>query len=321
METTPTKFVKYENNILSTICHVYKHEDGRILHLVPIIHTGDRKYYQEIKTYIGDKICLYENITVGPIEDRETTTNITESIQAMEEIATNFDKFHKYQIQKLRRKHFTKDIRKLRRLVKKRMKAMDENISNIFYQCERTAFDLRNLNTINASIAEILGLSFQYHVMDYVADILKRENWVHADVQMDDPAENFDEESIISSPNPEIIEDFQKRASLMYALLYQVMELSTLPIEKGREWFANSIITGFKQMQESEQKTLEFIPDFILGPRNSIVLNKIKEIFEITNEIAVMYGAIHMIEIEDAILKLNYSLYQTKEFMVFSPKK
>ncbi|TFG20000.1 MAG: hypothetical protein EU530_04465 [Promethearchaeota archaeon] len=321
METTPSHFVKYENNALLTVCHIYKHEDGRILHLVPIIHTGDTKYYQEIKTYIGDKICLYENITVGSIEGRETTSNIIESIQAMEEIALNFDKFNKSQIKRLRRKYFTNDIRNLRRLVKKRMKTMDEKISYIFHQCERTAFDLRNLNTINASVAQILGLSFQYHVMDYVDDISKRKNWVHADVQMDDPAENFEEETIISSPNPEIIEDFQKRASLMYALLYQVMQLSTMSIEKGRDWFANSIITGIKQMEESEQKTLEFIPDLILGPRNSIVLNKIKELFEITNEIAVMYGAIHMIEIENAILQSNFSLYEIKEFMVFGQKK
>ena len=316
METTTLEFVKYENNILSTVCHIYKHEDGRILHLLPIVHTGDKKYYEEMMTYIGEKICIYENIVVGSHEGRENADDLLTALNSLEHIANVMDETSKRSIRKLRRKYITGELRKVRRMVKKRVKQVDEKVELMFNQCERTGYDMRNLFTISASLAEILGLTYQMFEIDYIGDIPNRQNFCHADLIKDEPAGNFEEEEeIVFSPNPENVEEYQKRALILYVLLSSMVDFLLIPVKEGRDEFAQSIVLG---LTSEFKETQQIMPDFIFTERNQIILDKIDELYREHNELVVFYGAGHMKEIAQIAIKSKFQLEFTQDFIVFN---
>ena len=156
-------YVSFQEGIVKSICHVYKNKDGNILHLLPIIHIGESEYFNEIMEYVGDKLCLYEDLRYGKelskneLENYINPTNLDEWIARSEEGVDKMDKEYGPEIKKYLKKVLKGDVRKFRKAIVDNLGNVNERISIIFDQVERTAFSLAIMPILQSALRNNSG--------------------------------------------------------------------------------------------------------------------------------------------------------------------
>lgn len=311
-------FVTFQDGIMKTICHVYKHEDGRILHLLPVVHIGEKKYYKALLDYIGDNICVFEQIKLGiegkkinNPESHKLPKSLDEWIDLNESTAKEMDKDYGREVKKFLKKIKIREIRQLRRVVKRNLERVDNRIARIFYQCERTAFSLSNLPIIQITLSSLMDLAYQMNEIDYVNDIPKRNNWIHADFDIKIPVD-FDFKKMLASPNSEIINSSKSHARVLYGTLYLIETFMFKNLNERRNEFAKLLAPQF----QTENTLIQTVPHLI-EPRNNIIIEKADSLFDTHDEVVIFYGAGHMQGIREAAVKADFQLMSTIEFEVY----
>lgn len=317
-------FLTFHDRVLKTICHIYKHKDGRTLHLLPVIHIGEKRYYEELLDYIGEKICVYESIEFkrDESEDKEETPKTPKSfdewIQYNENLAEEMDTSIGREIKRFQRRYKVLDLftRRLRRMVKKNLSVADKRFTQFFHQLERTNFSLHNITIQQYLLAETLELSFQHDVIDYENDIPNRKNWIHGDISVEvgnssvkKIIENYSES--LTHPTPTFVQLTKTNASQFYGMLYFIETLGPKSINERRAEMAE-IFTDLEQEKISG--------DYVDG-RNKIIIETINNLWDEQNEVMVFYGAAHMDAIKKAAENLNFKLISTIDFLAFGLKE
>lgn len=308
-----SKFITYNGGVLRTICLIYKHEDGRILHLLPICHIGEKEYYRELMEYIGDHICVYENLGDNnrqriPNNRQRIPKNFNEWLSWGEKATNSFYKMYRKHVKRFQKKILSKDLQELRKVVKSNLSRVDKRMRAMFNQCEKSAYSITNLSIIQAALAVLLKVTFQLYEIDYITDIPNRSNWFRADLDWSELSKNFDITDVLNTSDPKILEVFRKQASMLYESIYYAEILIFMDLVERRESFANSLI--------SENNGV--MPEYLLRGRNNVIIGKANDLFDEHDEIIVFYGVFHMSEIEQAALKAGFKLDSKKEFVVMS---
>jgi hypothetical protein len=309
------EFVSYQDGVLKTICHVYQHEDGRTLHLLPIIHVGEKRYYEELLEYVGEKICVYESmkINVDDVENEQSSViphSFNEWFQYNENLAKEIDANLGPEIKKFQRKYkiFKGFTRKTRRLVKRNLGVADNRLTKLFYQLERTNFALHNMTVQQNLLAEFLELSYQFNVIDYFNDIPNRKNWIHGDlvVQIHDASISKAKETL-KNPPPGFVELTKTNADQFYAMIYLIESMIQLSISDRRKKMSE-IFTNIEQ---------ENIPEDYITSRNNIIIETADNLFDEYDDVVIFYGAAHMSGIKIQAEKAGFKQISTSEFVVY----
>ena len=314
------QFLTFQDGVLKTICHIFKHENGKILHLLPVTHIGERRYYLEILEYIGEKTCIYESIEIqrGELNDntekRKTPKTFNEWLIENETLAQDMDDSLGREIKRFQRRYkiLTLFIRRLRRLVKKNLGVADKRLAQFFHQLKRTNYSLHNITIQQHLLAEILELHFQYSVIDYENDIPNRKNWVHGDISIPNKISSNEEaietfREILSHPSPEYIQLTRTNARLFYGMLYLIETLMPKSINERRAGMGDIFLSV-------EQKDIS--RDYVDG-RNKIIIETYEKLMKEHNEAVILYGAAHMDGIKNAIEEIGFKLISTSEFIAF----
>ncbi len=305
-------FVSFRDGVFKTICHVYKDEFGRTLHLLPVVHIGEKEYYEALLEYVGGKICVYESINIKAenAEDKVELNSFDEWLQYNEKIAEEIDRELGPEIKKfIRNKIFDCFIRRLRRLVKRNLQVADERITTLFNQLERTNFALHNQTIQQNLLAEILNLSYQFNVIDLINDIPNRKNWIHGDINLQLPEPSRERTiDILKHPPPGFVEILKANARLFYGMLYLIENLVNSSVNERRTQMAN-LFAGVEQ---------ENIPGVYLDCRNNIVIETANKQFDEHDELVIFYGAAHMTDIKEEAEKVGFELISTTEFVAFT---
>ncbi|MHA1109702.1 MAG: hypothetical protein ACTSRE_01265 [Promethearchaeota archaeon] len=303
-------FISFQDGFMKTICHVYKHEDGRILHLLPVIHVGEEEYYEALLGYIGEKICVYESIIIKSENTESVELNsFDEWLQYNEKIAEEIDTTLGPEIKKFQRnKIIDRFIRRLRRLVKRNLGVADERLTTFFNQLERTNFSLHNHTIQQILLAEFLNVTYQFNAIDYINDIPHRKNWIHGDIDIELPEPSRERTiDILKHPPPGFVEIIKANARQFYGLLYLVESLVHGSINERRTQMAQ-LFSGMEQ---------EEIPGEYIDGRNNIVIETASKQFDEHDEVVIFYGAAHMDGIKVEAEKVGFELISTHEFLAF----
>ncbi|MBN2155406.1 MAG: hypothetical protein JW776_05140 [Candidatus Lokiarchaeota archaeon] len=301
---------------MSTVSHTYRDHNGKTIILLPIMHMGEPQYFNKLLEYIGDRICIYEYLELGFSELVQKPTPVKsfdEQLHQSAIAATEFYQQYGQYIKKYQKKIKTRMIRKIRRIVKRNLRVLDERVDLIFQIIERSLYGIQNLTLAQMYLATLVGLSSQLFEIDYITDIPQRGNWIHSDLVY----QNSEDSSIgeyLRSIDKEKIENLQKQAMLLYSLVYLIEEFCVTPPSKRKEKFAEWIyISAQKPWTSYEDES----PDYLYHPRNEILMNTIIQQLNIRDEVIVLYGTGHMPAIEENLLKKGYELLSKKEFEVF----
>jgi len=318
---TEFNFIEYDGVSLYSNCLVYQNEKEVKVHLLPVIHIGEEKYYTELLDYIKDRICIFEkiNLTSSNIESQKFAKNLDEYLEiaspGIEEFWSQYIKL----LKKFYKKFLTRNIKSLWKMVKKEFKNFDAKIQKIYDDCIKSGFGIQNLYPIQLYLCEILNLDHQIISIDYVGDIPHRSNWIHTDLDFEEITENVDLveiiEEILTEPSPEILEILLKQIGLLLTNILGMVEFKMTPeVSKRRELLAEGLIQALTQQFE---EVVDSTPEYILEGRNSMIEEQIMKLMVDHDEIVVFYGVAHMGAIEKFLLGLGFSLKTQQRFMAF----
>ncbi len=318
---TEFSFLDYDGVSLYSNCLVYQNEKGVEVHLLPVIHIGEAKYYAELLNYIQDRTCIFEKINLASsnIDQQKFAKNLDEYLEiaspGIEEFWSQYNKL----LKKFYKKFLTRNIKSLWKMVKKEIKNFDVKIRKIYDDCIKSGFGIQNLYPIQLYLCEILNLDHQIITIDYIGDIPHRSNWIHADLDFEEITENVDLaeiiEEILTEPSPEILEILLKQIGLLLTNILGMAEFKMTPeISKRRELLANGLIQGLTQQFE---EFVDNAPEYITEGRNSIIEEQIMKLIVDHDEIVVFYGVAHMGAVEKFLLEHGFSLKTQQRFMAF----
>ncbi len=318
---TEFNFIEYDGVSLYSNCLVYQNEKEVKVHLLPVIHIGEEKYYTELLDYIKDRICIFEkiNLTSSNIESQKFAKNLDEYLEiaspGIEEFWSQYIKL----LKKFYKKFLTRNIKSLWKMVKKEFKNFDAKIQKIYDDCIKSGFGIQNLYPIQLYLCEILNLDHQIISIDYVGDIPHRSNWIHTDLDFEEITENVDLveiiEEILTEPSPEILEILLKQIGLLLTNILGMVEFKMTPeVSKRRELLAEGLIQALTQQFE---EVVDSTPEYILEGRNSMIEEQIMKLMVDHDEIVVFYGVAHMGAIEKFLLGHGFSLKTQQRFMAF----
>ena len=316
------KILNYDGISLFSNCLVYQNEKGVQVHLLPVIHIGEAKYYAELLNYIQDRICVFEkiNLSSSKIEQQIFATNLDEYLEiaspGIEEFWSQYNKL----LKKFYKKFLTRDEKSLCKMVKKEFKNFDDKIRKIYDDCIKSGFGIQNLYPVQLYLCEIMNLDHQLHAIDYEGDITHRPNWIHTDLDFGSIAENVDLneliEGMLKEPSPEILEMLLKQIRLLLTNILGMVEFKmTSEISKRRELLASGLIHFLTQQIEEVTKNT---PEYILEGRNSMVEEQILNLIEDHEEIVVFYGVAHMGAIKRFLVEQGFSLKTEQRFKAFN---
>ena len=300
---------------------IYQNEQKVQVHLLPVIHIGEVKYYAELLSYIQDRICIFEKINLASsnIEQQKFAKNLDEYLEiaspGIEEFWSQYNKL----LKKFYKKFLTRNIKSLWKMVKKEIKNFDTKIQKIYDDCIKSGFGIQNLYPIQLYLCEILNLNHQIISIDYVGDIPHRSNWIHTDLDFEEITKNVDLveiiEEILTEPSPEILEILLKQIGLLLTNILGMVEFKMTPeISKRRELLADGLIQALTQQFE---EVVDNTPEYILEGRNSMIEEQIMKLIVDHNEIVVFYGVAHMGAIEKFLLGHGFNLKTQQRFEAF----
>jgi hypothetical protein len=315
------KFLDYDGISLYSNCLVYQNQQKVQVHLLPVIHIGDRKYYAELLKYIQNRICIFEkiNLTSSDINNKKFAKSLDDYLEIVSPGIEEFwDQYNKL-LKKFYKKFFTRDVKSLCKSVKKQSKNFDKKIRKIYEDCVKSGFGIQNLYPIQLYLCETMNLDHQLLAIDYESDIANRTNWIHTDLDFGKISENVDLneliEQMLEEPSPEILEMLLKQIKLLLTNILGMVEFKMTPeISKKRELLASGLVHFLtQQFEEIANNT----PEYILEGRNTMVEEQILNLIEDHEEIVVFYGVAHMAAIEKFVVEQGFSLKTQQRFMAF----
>jgi len=318
---TEFNFIEYDGVSLYSNCLVYQNETKVKVHLLPVIHIGEEKYYAELLDYIQDRICIFEKINLASsnIESQKFAKNLDEYLEiaspGIEEFWSQYIKL----LKKFYKKFLTRNIKSLWKMVKKEIKNFDAKIQKIYDDCIKSGFGIQNLYPIQLYLCEILNLDHQIISIDYIGDIPHRSNWIHTDLDFEEITKNVDLveiiEEILTEPSPEILEILLKQIGLLLTNILGMVEFRMTPeISKRRELLAEGLIQALTQQFE---EVVDNTPEYILEGRNSMIEEQIMKLIVNHDEIVVFYGVAHMGAIEKFLLNQGFRYITQQRFEAF----
>ncbi|MHA2287252.1 MAG: hypothetical protein ACXABG_00570 [Promethearchaeota archaeon] len=319
---TNFKLMDYDGISLFSNCLVYENENKVRVHLLPVIHIGEKKYYTELLNYINDSICIFENLNLASskIEKQIFARNLNEYFEISTPSIEEFWSQHSRILEKFYKKFVTRDVKSTWKLVKKEIKNFDEKIQKIYDDCIKSGFGIQNLYPIQLYLCEIMNLDHQLIAINYVGDIPNRTNWIHTDLDFEKITENVDlseiVEQMLTEPSPEILEILLKQMKLLLINILGMVEFkNTSEISKRRELLANGLIQALSQQFE---EVISNSPEYILEGRNSMIEDQIMNLIKDHEDIVVFYGVAHLAAIERFLLGKGFSLKAQHSFKAFT---
>ena len=318
---TEFSFLDYDGVSLYSNCLVYQNEKGVKVHLLPVIHIGDEKYYAELLNYIQDRTCIFEKINLASsnTDQQKFAKNLDEYLEiaspGIEEFWSQYNKL----LKKFYKKFLTRNIKSIWKMVKKEIKNFDAKIQKIYDDCIKSGFGIQNLYPIQLYLCEILNLDHQIISIDYIGDIPHRSNWIHTDLDFEEITKNVDLveiiEEILTEPSPEILEILLKQIGLLLTNILGMVEFRMTPeISKRRELLAEGLIQALTQQFE---EVVDNTPEYILEGRNSMIEEQIMKLIVNHDEIVVFYGVAHMGAIEKFLLNQGFRYITQQRFEAF----
>lgn len=318
------EFIIFNGSSVFSNCCLYTNPNKGNVHLIPVVHLGTKQYYRNLLEYIGNYPCVYENMLLTSSNDAPQII-LKNFNEHMESLTTPIDQFwNKYQkfIELFYKKRLTRDLKKIRKYVHKAVNKSDERIKKILDLSERSFFGIQNISLIQLYWGEITNLTHQFVAIDYNNDIKIRDNWIHADLNVDKELEKQGIsmveilEEILVNPSPKFLDIRRNEIQLLLMLIYASVEMFELQnVASRRENLALSIINTVVE----NHKTFEQLsPDYLIQGRNTIVEKAISNLFGENEEIFVFYGAVHQVGLEKFLLEQNFIFKSQEQFEVFS---
>ncbi|NVM18755.1 MAG: hypothetical protein HWN80_13655 [Candidatus Lokiarchaeota archaeon] len=318
---TELKFLDYDGISLFSNCRVYQNEKNVQVHLLPVIHIGEAKYYADLQNYIQNRICIFEKIKLSSSKENQqkSAKSLDEYIEITSpEIEEFWGQYNKL-LKKFYKKFLTRDVKSLCKMVKKKFKSFDAKIRKIYDDCVKSGFGIQNLYPIQLYLCEIMNLDHQLLAIDYEGDIVHRTNWIHTDLDFGSITENVDLneliEEMLKEPSPKILEMLLKQIRLLLTNILGMVEFKITPeISKKRELLASGLVQFLThQFEEATNIT----PEYILEGRNSMIEKQILNLIEDHEEIVVFYGVAHMGAIERFLVEQGFSFKTQQSFKAF----
>jgi len=318
---TEFKFLNYDGMSLFSNCLVYQNENNVQVHLLPVIHIGEAKYYADLLNYIQNRICIFEkiNLVSSKIDQPKFAKSLEEYLEIVSPGIEEFWSLYNKLLKKFYKKFLTRDVKSLCKMVKKEFKNFDNKIRKIYDDCIKSGFGIQNLYPIQLYLCEIMNLDHQLLVIDYENDIAHRTNWIHTDIDFGSITENVDLneliEDMLKGPSPEILEMLLKQIRLLLTNILGMVEFKMTPeISKKRELLASGLVQFLSQ--QFKEVTIN-TPEYILEGRNSMIEEQILNLMEDHEEIVVFYGVAHMVAIERFLVEHGFSFKTQQSFEAF----
>ena len=304
MSEPQTQFIKIENNVVYSNCIEYQNDEDMKIHLIPVLHIGEERYFKDIIEYIGDKWCQYEFFQANELEKH----GISEVFSLNLEYERLFEIFKNDHFYKMNQKPLSKVLKKIdSEDLKEKMKLAKENsninnTSQIVYDiCNQVFFSMDSLSILQRYLAELLDLKFQYQVMD-LKEMQKWGKWENLDLNVEIDPEFFKKPINVTD---ELINEWSKQVNVTLSTYITCLNFEREPdINMRKKNFVDEIVSIFT-LKENIDLMAQQIPDFLFGLRNKIIddfINSNKS----GNEFAILYGAGHMYSIENTIEKLGF---------------
>ena len=296
-------FLTFQNGVMKSICHVYRHEDGRILHLLPITILGEKRYYKGLLDYIGDKTCVYETIPFHLVGENNDKT-VDQLINSNEVLAQEMKEKFEEEVKVFNKKIITGDLRKLQKKVKSNLSKVDAEFSIIFKQLGLTAFASSNLPIIYTALAKFLDLTTRFNEID-LQDIGNQKNWILNNAE-GSVARYFEIKKAIFSLNPKAADVSKTNAEVANEALFSIESLQSKEIDQRRSEMAELLIKFDSRIAYN-----------LLDLRNKIAKKAIDTIHKEHDEVILLYPAYHMAGIAWASENAGFKLISKNEFEVY----
>ena len=315
-------FLSFEGGKLLSHVKIYENESNHKIHLIPIVHIGTKDYFHNIVEYVGDDIpCIYESM--GFASNGDESHNIKRNLDDLIEFYSNeYDlmwKDHDSFIKKFHRKYTSKELKKVLKLIRQEAYKSNKKIIRIYELCNKTNFSLINGNIIQIYWCEILRLEHQMMAIDYEIDIPNRSNWVRADLNFkleQNKTEQIEKIlEVFKNPTQTVLDEIEKERSFIMGTLINTINLSQMNkcSQRRKEFAKMTIDTMTTQYHAFENVT----PEYLIKQRNIIVEEGISTLLEDFDEVAVFYGAVHMIGIEKYLFNKGFKVINQKCYEVF----
>jgi hypothetical protein len=305
-----SEFIRYQQGVLEAISHVVAHEDGRVIHLLPVVHVGEKRYYQELLEYIGDRMCVYESINLGSSSEGRIPQTFDEWLSAGEANVSSFYEEYEDDIKRFQKRVLTDELKQIREAVQDNLDVVDARLTRLFNQIEQSVYSIYSVGVIQTALADLLGVAHQYAEIDYQNDIPHRKNWVHGDLEFNQVPSEDQVRAVLSTSNPEIIENFRKQAQFLYGSLYWIQELIFMEVPERREDFAQKVVDSAELGMVT--------PKYLNETRNNLLIHTIDTLHVDHDEVVAFYGAAHMAYIKQVAVNDEFQWRSKQEFTVFT---
>jgi hypothetical protein len=314
-EQLVTPFATFDGKTLSSICRKYQDNSGVNIDLIAVVHIGEKQYYNDILEYIGERKCIYEQIEINVPNTlkRNGQSSDLDYLNAEYTAAENFWNQNKKLVEKYTKKYFSRNLKKKLEQIKKNYSGADNRLRMVFEICEKTMFNILNLGIIQKYLGEILELSFQFHEIDYINDIPKRTNWERIDMNLKG---HTDLSQVLPDLKKEEIDAYLEEVNVILTHLAEIHYLHSITkVSERRVILANSIINYLSRPEDERTKQITRL--FVVN-RNKLIEAKLTELTPNSNEITILYGALHMLSLEEFLFNQGFKFKSEKPFTVFS---
>jgi len=315
-----TQFVKVEDKTVYSNCVEYQNEEGKIIHLVPVMHIGEERYYKDIIDYVGNRHCLYESIKVRYDKQIE---DLPENITIHSDYKDILEVFKKLKFYSINEEQFEKmlddedeelpfETTLFLGMAVEKMEG-NEEAEFIFEICEAVYFSLDALSVLQRYMAEQVGLLSQNQVIDYPGEISKLDNWEHLDLDM-----VVDSEDLEIEFTPEFIHGWCQQMNLtLGAFLGCMMLQEEETIKLKRKKFIDMALPTLTTKPEPDLLG-DALTEFLLELRNKIVEEFLESPESKEDEIVIFYGPVHLMVFEDTLIEQGFEAKKETRIKIFS---
>ena len=318
MTSTPIQFIKIQNQTVYSNCVEYRNDAEKIIHLIPVLHVGEERYYRDLIQYVGNKRCLYEYVKGDYAKMIENVpkgfsinSDYEDFLQVFNQIV--FYKVNKTSFEKMLEKDLPDDLKHLLTLTKE-YSTLSEKSRIIFKILNETNFSLDTLTVLQRYMSELMELIHQTQAIDYIVEIPNLPNWEHLDLEI-----QFDLEQL-KKPiefTPEFIQSWSQQMRITLSLYSVCLQFEEEPdINSRRKEFAEQSLSFFTNKTETDE-ILTQLPEILVGVRDKVIKDFLMSSQYEGNEFAIFYGAAHLYTIESILKSQGFQAKKETPIKVF----